>query len=163
MGAEMARGLVPTGLDQLWVADITYVRLLEKFAYVAVLLIQQAGDRLGHEQASAGEPRHRGFAYVAVLLIQQAGDRLGLEQASAGEPRHRGSQHGDHGTQACARQPDPSLRSRRACGSPNGLDRALRLDWVLDAGGQTVGWFYFRHNEETARQAKVLTRNEAGS
>jgi hypothetical protein len=30
-----------------------------------------------------------------------------------------------------------------------------------DAGGQTVGWFYFRHNEETARQAKVLTRDEA--
>jgi hypothetical protein len=27
---------------------------------------------------------------------------------------------------------------------------------VQDAGGQTVGWFYFRHNEETARQAKVL-------
>jgi hypothetical protein len=23
------------------------------------------------------------------------------------------------------------------------------------------GWFYFRHNEETARQAKVLTRDEA--
>jgi hypothetical protein len=33
--------------------------------------------------------------------------------------------------------------------------------WVQDAGGQTVGWFYFRHNEETARQAKVLTRDEA--
>jgi hypothetical protein len=33
--------------------------------------------------------------------------------------------------------------------------------WVQDAGGQTVGWFYFRHNEETARQAKVLTRGEA--
>jgi hypothetical protein len=28
---------------------------------------------------------------------------------------------------------------------------------VQDASGQTVGWFYFRHNEETARQAKVLT------
>jgi hypothetical protein len=24
-----------------------------------------------------------------------------------------------------------------------------------------VGWFYFRHNEETAHQAKVLTRDEA--
>jgi transposase InsO family protein len=35
---NMARGLVPTGLDQLWVADITYVRLLEEFAYLAVLL-----------------------------------------------------------------------------------------------------------------------------
>jgi hypothetical protein len=30
--------------------------------------------------------------------------------------------------------------------------------WVQDVGGQTVGCFYFRHNEETARQAKVLTR-----
>ena len=35
---NLARGLVPTGLDQLWVADITYVRLLEEFAYLAVLL-----------------------------------------------------------------------------------------------------------------------------
>ena len=35
---NLARGLVPTGLDQLWVADITYVRLLEEFAFLAVLL-----------------------------------------------------------------------------------------------------------------------------
>lgn len=35
---NLARGLVATGLDQLWVADITYVRLLEEFAYLAVLL-----------------------------------------------------------------------------------------------------------------------------
>jgi putative transposase len=36
--ANLARGLVPTGLDQLWVADITYVRLEEEFAYLAVVL-----------------------------------------------------------------------------------------------------------------------------
>ncbi len=35
---NLARGLVPTGLDQLWVADITYVRLSEEFAFLAVLL-----------------------------------------------------------------------------------------------------------------------------
>ena len=35
---NLARGLVPTGLDQLWVADITYVRLREEFAYLAVVL-----------------------------------------------------------------------------------------------------------------------------
>ena len=35
---NLARGLVPTGLDQLWVADITYIRLLEEFAYLAVVL-----------------------------------------------------------------------------------------------------------------------------
>src|ERR1700692_1497929 len=35
---NLARGLVPTGLDQLWVADITYIRPLEELAYLAVLL-----------------------------------------------------------------------------------------------------------------------------
>jgi transposase InsO family protein len=35
---NLARGLVLTGLDQLWVADITYVRLQEEFAFVAVVL-----------------------------------------------------------------------------------------------------------------------------
>ena len=35
---NLARGLVPTGFDQLWVADITYVRLAEEFAFLAVLL-----------------------------------------------------------------------------------------------------------------------------
>lgn len=35
---NLARGLVLTGLDQLWVADITYVRLREEFAFLAVVL-----------------------------------------------------------------------------------------------------------------------------
>jgi Transposase and inactivated derivatives len=37
-GANLARGMVPTGVDQLWVADITYVRLAEEFAFLAVVL-----------------------------------------------------------------------------------------------------------------------------
>jgi len=35
---NLARGLVLSGLDQLWVADITYVRLQEEFAFLAVVL-----------------------------------------------------------------------------------------------------------------------------
>jgi putative transposase len=35
---NLARGMVLTGLDQLWVADITYVHLAEEFGYLAVLL-----------------------------------------------------------------------------------------------------------------------------
>jgi putative transposase len=35
---NLARGMVLTGLDQLWVADITYVRLREEFAYLAIVL-----------------------------------------------------------------------------------------------------------------------------
>ena len=35
---NLARGMQVTGLDQLWVADITYLRLLEEFAFLAVVL-----------------------------------------------------------------------------------------------------------------------------
>jgi putative transposase len=35
---NLARGMVLTGLDQLWVADITYIRLQEEFAFLAIVL-----------------------------------------------------------------------------------------------------------------------------
>lgn len=35
---NLAAGLVPTGLDQLWVADITYIRLQSEFVYLAVIV-----------------------------------------------------------------------------------------------------------------------------
>jgi transposase InsO family protein len=35
---NLARGLVPTGINQLWVADITYVRLGAEFVFLAVVL-----------------------------------------------------------------------------------------------------------------------------
>jgi len=35
---NLVRGLIPSGLDQIWVADITYVRLAEAFVYLAVVV-----------------------------------------------------------------------------------------------------------------------------
>jgi transposase InsO family protein len=35
---NLARGMRLTGRDQLWVADITYIRLAEQFAYLAIIL-----------------------------------------------------------------------------------------------------------------------------
>jgi transposase InsO family protein len=35
---NLARGLIPSGLGQLWVADIAYVRLAEAFVYLAVVI-----------------------------------------------------------------------------------------------------------------------------
>jgi putative transposase len=35
---NLARNLVLTGVDQLWVADITYIRLREEFVFLAVIL-----------------------------------------------------------------------------------------------------------------------------
>ena len=35
---NLARTMVLTGMDQLWVADITYIRLREEFVFLAVIL-----------------------------------------------------------------------------------------------------------------------------
>ena len=35
---NLTRYLVPQAMNQLWVADITYVRLAEEFIYLAVIL-----------------------------------------------------------------------------------------------------------------------------
>jgi transposase InsO family protein len=35
---NLMRALVPTDIDQIWVADITYVRLAESFVYLAVVI-----------------------------------------------------------------------------------------------------------------------------
>lgn len=35
---NLARGMEPIGLDQLWVGDITYVHLREEFGYLAIVL-----------------------------------------------------------------------------------------------------------------------------
>jgi len=35
---NLARGMQLSGLDQLWVADITYIRLQEQFVYLAIIL-----------------------------------------------------------------------------------------------------------------------------
>src|SRR4029453_3294119 len=35
---NLAGDMLVSGLDQLWVADITYIRLQEEFAYLAVIL-----------------------------------------------------------------------------------------------------------------------------
>ncbi|MBV8443532.1 MAG: IS3 family transposase [Hyphomicrobiales bacterium] len=46
--ANLAHGLEPSGLDQLWVADITYVRLAEGFVYLAVVIDAFSRKVVGH-------------------------------------------------------------------------------------------------------------------
>ena len=35
---NLARRMTPTAINQLWVADITYIRLLNEFVYLALVL-----------------------------------------------------------------------------------------------------------------------------
>ncbi len=46
---NLARSLVVTGVDQLWVADITYIRLEEEFVYLAVILDAHSRRVIGWE------------------------------------------------------------------------------------------------------------------
>jgi putative transposase len=48
---NLARWLTPTALDQLWVADLTYIRLDEEFAYLAVVIDAFSRRVIGWELA----------------------------------------------------------------------------------------------------------------
>ena len=63
---NLARGLVTRNLNELWVADITYVRLREEFVYVAVVLDAHSRRVIGWSLA-----RHLG-ASGAVQALRMA-------------------------------------------------------------------------------------------
>jgi putative transposase len=87
---NLARGLELTGLDQLWVADITYVRLLEEFAFLAVVL-------------DAFSRRVIGWAIDDHLQASLALAALGMALAARRPPPDTLIHHSDRGVQyACA-------------------------------------------------------------
>src|SRR5438046_687646 len=57
---NLARAMTLTGLDQLWVADLTYIRLELEFVYLAVARrLNQRTDRL------CGGPTHQATRFAA--------------------------------------------------------------------------------------------------
>ena len=83
---NLARRLVPTTVNQLWVADITYIRLSEEFIYLAVVL--DAFSRRVIGWGLAGHLR----ASLALDALEMA---LGARQALPGLVHHtdRGVQY----------------------------------------------------------------------
>ena len=88
--SNLARGMDVTGLDQLWVADITYLRLLEEFAFLAVVL-----DAFSRRVVGWAVEVHLRAA-LAVAALQMA---LAARRPPPGQLIH----HSDRGVQyACA-------------------------------------------------------------
>ena len=83
---NLVRGLVPSGPDQIWVADITYVHLARAFAYLAVILDAFSRKAVGW----ALEPGLD--ASLAVAALDQA---LGTRKPPRGSLIH----HSDRGVQ----------------------------------------------------------------
>ena len=87
---NLACGMQVTGLDQLWVADITYLRLLEEFAFLAVIL-----DAFSRRVVGWAVEVHLRAA-LAVAALQMA---LAARRPQPGQLIH----HSDRGVQyACA-------------------------------------------------------------
>ena len=87
---NLARGLEVTGLDQLWVADITYVHLAEEFGYLAVVL-------------DAFSRKVVGWAFETHLRAELAIAALEMAIAARRPPPGSLIHHSDRGVQyACA-------------------------------------------------------------
>jgi putative transposase len=87
---NLARGLQPTDIDQLWVADITYVHLAEEFAYLAIVLDAFSRKVIGWAMATHLK------AELAIAALDQA---IAVRRPPPGSVIH----HSDRGVQyACA-------------------------------------------------------------
>ena len=100
---NLARGLIPTGADQLWVADITYIAIGRGFVYLAVIL-------------DAWSRRVVGYA-----LSRQIDTRLTLAALRAAiNARHPPPgliHHSDRGAQYAAQPYRSELTAHRLVGS----------------------------------------------
>jgi putative transposase len=113
---NLARHLLPTTTDQLWVADITYVRLAEAFVYLAVILDAFSRKVVGWAMADHLQ------ASLALEALQMALDSREVVQGGLVHHSDRGVQYAcgdyigrlqDHGIQ-------PSM-SRVGCPSDNAM------------------------------------------
>jgi transposase InsO family protein len=113
---NLARRLVPTTVNQLWVADITYVRLQEAFVYLAVVLDAFSRKVVGWAMADHLQ------ASLALEALQRA---LGRREVIPGGLVHhsdRGVQYacGDYIARLEAQGIQPSM-SRAGCPYDNAM------------------------------------------
>jgi len=87
---NLARALTPTGLDQLWVADITYIRLREQFLYLAVVLDAYSRRVVGWALGESLE------TFLVLAALRQA--------ISERQPGIGLVHHSDRGTQYASRE-----------------------------------------------------------
>lgn len=87
---NLMRDLIPTGLNQIWVADITYIRLAEEFVYLAIVL-------------DACSRRMIGWALEDHLRAELAVAALDMAITARKPPPESLIHHSDRGVQyACA-------------------------------------------------------------
>ena len=97
---NLARGTTPTAINQLWVADITYIRLRTEFVYLAVVLDAFSRRVIGW---ALGRTLEAGLAIAALRMA------LGERQPSPGLIHHS-----DRGVQYAAQAYSEMLKQHGA-------------------------------------------------
>ena len=145
---NLARRLILTTMDQLWVADITYVRLDEAFVYLAVVL--DAFSRKAVGWAMADHLR----ASLAIEALEMA---LTIRRPAPGGLIHhsdRGVQYacGDYIDQLLAHDIQPSM-SRAGCP----WDNAMAESFMKTLKAEEVDGSAYRDlNDATARIGQFI-------
>jgi putative transposase len=69
--ANLARGMIPTGLNQLWVADITYIAIAAGFVYLAAILDAWSRRVVGYAISRSIDARLAIAALKAAIRARQ--------------------------------------------------------------------------------------------
>ena len=113
---NLARSVVPQAINQLWVADITYIRLLEEFVYLAVVLDAFSRRAIGWKLASHLR------AELALDALNMALDRRTVVRGGLIHHSDRGVQYAS--TEYVKRLTDAGIQpsmSRPACPWDNAM------------------------------------------
>jgi transposase InsO family protein len=139
---NLARALEPTGLDQLWVADITYIRLAEGFVYLAVVIDAFSRKVVGWALADHLEAR------LAVDALEMA--------IAARNPPPGVIHHSDRGVQYAANEYAARLDQRgfqRSMSRPgNPYDNAKAESFMKTLKAEEVDGKAYQNLEDARRQ-----------
>ena len=141
--ANLTRGLIPTGIDQIWVADITYVRLAESFVYLAVLI-------------DAFSRKVIGFALDDHLEARLAIQALDQALAARAPPPDSLIHHSDRGVQYASGDYMDRLKARGIAASMsrpgNPYDNAKAESFMKTLKAEEVNGKLYANLEDARRQ-----------
>lgn len=135
---NLAARMSPDAIDQLWVADLTYIRLAHEFVYLAVVI-----DRYSRRVVGWALERDMGAA-LPLAALRQAIERRA--------PRPGLVHHSDRGVQYCCREYTALLRQHRIIPSmsrpANPYDNAFCESFIKTLKREEVNCHQYRNLAE---------------